>query len=72
MLRRACWLPPQEAFDTPLGPLRSLAVRGRARWTLHLLTDRLVQLQVVDAISHEPVRQTLKKTTCSLTSKSAG
>jgi transposase len=35
---------------------------GRARWTLHLLADRLVELQVVESISHETVRQTLKKT----------
>ena len=34
---------------------------GRARWTLRLLADELVMLEVVDAISHETVRQTLKK-----------
>jgi transposase len=35
---------------------------GRTRWTLHLLADRLVELRVVESISHETVRQTLKKT----------
>jgi len=35
---------------------------GRRRWTLRLLADRLVALEVVDSISHETVRQTLKKT----------
>lgn len=35
---------------------------GRERWTLRLLADRLVELEVVDSISHETVRQTLKKT----------
>jgi transposase len=35
---------------------------GRVRWTLRLLAGRLVELQVVDSISHETVRQTLKKT----------
>lgn len=35
---------------------------GRRRWTLHLLADRLVELKVVDQISHESVRQVLKKT----------
>jgi len=35
---------------------------GRARWTLHLLGDKLVELRIVDSISHETVRQTLKKT----------
>jgi len=34
---------------------------GRKRWTLHLVADRLVELQVVDTISHETVRQELKK-----------
>ena len=40
----------------------SEAPEGRARWTLHLLADRLVELEVVQSISHETVRQTLKKT----------
>jgi transposase len=34
---------------------------GRQRWTLHLLADKLVELQVVDSISHETVRQRLEK-----------
>jgi transposase len=39
---------------------------GRGRWTLRLLADKLVELKIVDRISHETVRQALKKTTCSL------
>jgi transposase len=39
---------------------------GRARWTLQLLADKLVELQVVDTIGRECVRTTLKKTNCSL------
>ncbi len=35
--------------------------QGRARWTLRLLADRLVELEVVEAISTETVRRTLKK-----------
>jgi transposase len=35
---------------------------GRPRWTLQLLADRLVAVQVVDAISDETVRRTLQKT----------
>ena len=35
---------------------------GHARWTLRLLADELVALEVVESISHETVRQTLKKT----------
>lgn len=36
---------------------------GRTRWTLRLLAGRLVELGVVEEISHETVRRTLKKTT---------
>ncbi len=35
---------------------------GQARWSLRLLADELVRLEVVEAVSHETVRQTLKKT----------
>jgi transposase len=35
---------------------------GHARWSLRLLSSRLVELDVVDPISPETVRQTLKKT----------
>ncbi len=35
---------------------------GRSRWTLQLLADQMVALEVVDSISRETVRQTLKKT----------
>ena len=34
---------------------------GKARWTLRLLADTMVELKLVDTISHETVRQTLKK-----------
>jgi len=44
----------------------SPAPEGRSRWTLRLLADRLVQLEVVDQISHETVRDVLKKTSSSL------
>jgi transposase len=35
---------------------------GRAKWTMQLLAERLVALQVVDTVSDETVRQVLKKT----------
>lgn len=35
---------------------------GRSQWSLRLLADQLVVLEVVDSIGHECVRQTLKKT----------
>ena len=38
---------------------------GRTHWTLRLLADRLVDLGVVDQISSETVRLTLKKTNSS-------
>ncbi len=34
---------------------------GRARWSLRLLASRLVELEVVEAVSHETVRRVLKK-----------
>jgi transposase len=45
---------------------------GCQRWTLRLLADRLVELRVVDAISPECVRTTLKKTTSSRGGSSGG
>ena len=36
--------------------------KGRTRWTLRLLADRLVDLEILDSVSHETVRQVLKKT----------
>ncbi len=35
---------------------------GHARWSLRLLADKLVELEIVDTISHETVRTVLKKT----------
>lgn len=35
---------------------------GQVRWTLRLLADKLVELEVVETISYETVRQALKKT----------
>ena len=53
--------------DTQEAHLIALACRkppdGQKRWTLRLLADKLVQLEIVDEISHETVRRTLKKGT---------
>jgi transposase len=35
---------------------------GQARWSLRLLADKLVELEVVDAVSYQTVRRVLKKT----------
>ena len=45
---------------------------GHGRWTLRLLADKAVELCLVDTISHETVRQVLKKTSCSPTASSTG
>ena len=50
MIALACSQPPED----------------RASWTLQLLADRLVECEIVDRISAETVRQTLKKTHSSL------
>ena len=36
--------------------------KGYANWSLRLLAGKVVELGIVDAISHETVRRTLKKT----------
>ena len=50
----------QEAklIATRLGP----PPKGYANWTLRLLACKVVELEIVESISHETVRQTLKKT----------
>ena len=42
------------------------APEGRSRWTLRLLSDRMVALEHVESVSHETVRRVLKKTRLSL------
>jgi transposase len=46
--------------------------KGRARWTLKLLADKLVELDIVDTISPECVRTTRKKTRSNHGSRSHG
>jgi Homeodomain-like domain len=50
----------QEAkvIATRLGP----PPKGYAQWTLRLLARKIVELEIVEAISYETVRRTLKKT----------
>lgn len=36
---------------------------GHARWSLRMLSEKLVELEIVEEISHETVRRTLKKIT---------
>lgn len=39
----------------------SAAPEGNERWTLRLLADKMVELEYVDRVSHETIRQVLKK-----------
>ena len=36
--------------------------KGFANWSLRLLAEKVVELEIVDSVSHETVRRTLKKT----------
>ncbi len=36
--------------------------KGFANWTLRLLAEQVVELEIVDSVSHETLRKTLKKT----------
>jgi transposase len=40
---------------------------GQARWTLRLLADKAVELEITDSLSYQTVRRTLKKTSSSRT-----
>ena len=59
--------PPTQPLLDGKGEAKLISMRlgeppvGYGRWTLQLLADELVALEVVDSISHETVRQTLKK-----------
>jgi transposase len=45
---------------------------GRVSWTMQLLADKLVELEIVESIGREAVRTTLKKMFCSPGAKSNG
>ena len=45
---------------------------GSSHWALRLLADELVELGVVDSISYETVRRTLKKTSLNRTCEHVG
>lgn len=46
--------------------------QGRDRWSLRLLADKVVELGVVEEVSHETIRKTLKKTNFGPTLSSSG
>jgi len=45
---------------------------GRTCWTLHLLAQRLVEIEVIDSISHNSIGLVLKKVGLNLGGKKAG
>jgi hypothetical protein len=61
--------PPVEKLLTGEQEARIIATRlgsppkGYANWSLRLLARKVVELQIVEAVSYETVRRTLKKTT---------
>lgn len=65
--RQKCQEPPTPPKLDGEGEAKLIAMRlgkpptGYGRWTLQLLADELVALEVVDSISHETVRKVLKK-----------
>ena len=50
----------------------SEAPEGRERWSMRLLARKAVELGIVESVSHETVRKTLKKTDSSPTWSKAG
>jgi hypothetical protein len=50
----------------------SQAPEGHSKWTLRMLADKLVELQVVESISHQAVGEQLKKMNLSLGSGNSG
>jgi transposase len=55
--------PKQQAFVVALACTKP--PEGRLRWTMQLLADRVVDLQIIPDISDEAIRQLLKKTNSS-------
>ncbi len=45
---------------------------GRVRWTIRLLTEKVVEAGIIDEVSRETIRRTLKKTTSNRGRKSSG
>ena len=67
LIRKKRATPPTPKLLDGAGEAKLIALRlgkppaGYGHWTLQLLADELVALEVVESISHETVRKTLKK-----------
>jgi len=68
LVRKKRATPPTPKLLDGMAEAKLIAMRlgkppaGYGHWSLRLLADQLVELEVVDSISHETVRTTLKKT----------
>ena len=61
------------AFEARLIALAcSEAPKGRSRWTVRLLAEKAVELNIIDTVSPMTVQRTLKKTNLNLTKKNTG
>ena len=58
--------------EAPVAVACSAPPEGHSRWTLQLLADQAVELELTDSISRETVRQTLKKTISSRGGRRSG
>lgn len=50
----------------------SQAPEGHERWTLRMLADKMVELAIIETVSYETIRRTLKKTNLNLGSRKNG
>jgi hypothetical protein len=68
LMRKRRTTPPTPKLLDGVSEAKLIAMRlgkppaGYGHWTLRLLADQMVELEVVESISPETVRQTLKKT----------
>jgi hypothetical protein len=68
LVHRTTARPPREPVLDGAAEARLIALacsatpEGRRAWTLRMLADKLVELEVVESVSHETVRRYLKKT----------
>lgn len=73
LLRKKRECPPREQILDGEGEARLMQIacsqppEGRAKWTLRLLADKAVELEIVERISPQTVMRTLKKTNSSRT-----
>jgi hypothetical protein len=61
------------AFEARITALAcTSAPEGRSRWTIRLLAEKAVELNIIDSVSPMTIQRALKKTNLNLTQKSTG